>query len=326
MNIQRRLTAVAGLMGLLAAALPASAQVNYPDHPVRLLVALPPGGSVDTIARLVGRKLATVMGQPFVVDNRAGASGRIGLPMVAKAAPDGYTLTASPASFLTTNKSIFKSLPYDPQADFTPITKLANQAMVLVVNDRVKFPNARAVLEAAKARPGGLSYASSGDGSPQHLAALMFETRMKVQMTHVPYKGGALAINDLLGGNVDLLFAPLPEALPHLKGGKLTALALMSEERSSLIADVPTMREAGIDNMVMQIWIGLLAPAGTPRPIVDRLNREVHAILGSDDVKAQLRDAGMDVAPTTPEDFQRTIAQEIALHAELVKASGLEPQ
>lgn len=326
MNMRRALSALAGLMGLLAAALPASAQGNYPDHPVRLLVALPPGGSVDMIARLVGRRLGTVMGQPFVVDNRAGASGRIGLPMVAKAAPDGYTLTASPASFLTTNKSIFKSLPYDPQADFTPITKLADQSMVLVVNDRAKFPDAGAVLAAAKARPGGLSYASSGDGSPQHLAALMFETRMKVQMTHIPYKGGALAINDLLGGNVDLLFAPLPEALPHLKGGKLAALALMSDERSALVPDVPTMREAGIDNMVMQIWIGLLAPAGTPRPIVDRLNREVHAILRSEDVKAQLRDAGMDVAPTTPEDFQRTIAQEIAMHAELVKASGLEPQ
>jgi tripartite-type tricarboxylate transporter receptor subunit TctC len=326
MNTRRRLSALAGFLGLLAAALPAGAQSNYPDHPIKLIVALPPGGSVDTIARLVGRKLATVMGQPFVVDNRAGASGRIGLPMVAKAPPDGYTLMASPASFLTTNKSIFKSLPYDPLNDFTPITKLADQAMVLVVNDKAKFPDARAVFAAAKAKPGGLSYATSGDGSPQHLAALMFESRMNVQMTHIPYKGGALAINDLLGGNVDLMFAPLPEALPHLKGGKLAAVALMSDARSPLIADVPTMREAGIDNMVMQIWIGLLAPAGTPRAIVDRLNREVVAILASDDVKAQLREAGMDVAPTTPEAFQQTIVQEIAVHAELVKASGLEPQ
>ena len=328
MNTRLTLSALAGLLGLLAAALPAAAQAqaNYPDHPVRVIVALPAGGGVDMITRLVGRKLAAVTGQPFIVDNRAGASGRIGLPMVAKAAPDGYTLTASPASFLATNKSIFKSLPYDPQADFAPITKFANQAIVLVVTDRAKFPNAGAVLAAAKARPGALSYASSGDGSPQHLAALMFETRMKVQMTHIPYKGGALAINDLMGGNVDLLFAPLPEALPYLKAGKLTALAVMSDERSSLIADVPTMREAGIDNMVMQTWIGLLAPASTPRTIIDQLNREVHAILASDDVKAQLRDAGMDVAPTTPQEFQQIIARELALHSELVKASGLEPQ
>ena len=326
MNTRRRLSLLACALGLLAAALPAGAQGPYPDHAVKLIVALPAGGGVDIIARLVGQKLAAVTGQPFVVDNRAGASGRIGLPVVAKAAPDGYTLMASPASFLTTNKSIFKELPYDPQADFAPITKLANQSTVRVVKDKQKFANVGALLAAAKARPASLNYASSGDGSPQHLAALMFETRSQVRMTHVPYKGGALAINDLMGGNVDLLFAPLPEALPYLKSGRLTALALMSDQRSALIADVPTMREAGVPNMVMQTWIGLLAPAGLPRPLVDQLNRQVHAILRSEDVKKQLHDIGMDMAPTTPEQFQQTIAQEIALHAELVKAAGLVPQ
>jgi tripartite-type tricarboxylate transporter receptor subunit TctC len=291
-----------------------------------VMVALPAGGGVDMIARLVGQQLQASTGQPFIVDNRAGASGRIGLPVVAKASPDGYTLMASPASFLTTNKSIFKDLPYDPQADFAPITKLANQAMVLVVKDRKKFPNAAAVLAAAKAQPTLVTYASSGEGSPQHLAALMFETRGHLQMTHVPYKGGALAINDMLGGNVDLLFAPLPEALPHLKSGKLSALALMSDKRSPLIAEVPTMAEAGIPDMVMQTWIGLLAPARTPRPIVDALNRQVQAILLRDDIRQQLQDVGMEVAPTTPEQFQQTIAQEISLHAQLVKAAGLVPQ
>lgn len=326
MNTRRRISLLACALGLLATGMSAGAQGRYPDRPVKLIVALPAGGGVDIIARLVGQKLAGVTGQPFVVDNRAGASGRIGLPVVAKAAPDGYTLMASPASFLTTNKSIFKELPYDPQADFAPITKLANQSMVLVVKDKHKFSSAGALLAAAKAGPGSLNYASSGDGSPQHLAALMFETRAQVRMTHVPYKGGALAITDLMGGNVDLLFAPLPEALPYLKSGKLSALALMSDQRSPLIADVPTMREAGIPQMVMQTWIGLLAPAATPRPLVDQLNRQVHAILQSEDVKKQLQEIGMDVAPTTPEQFQQTIAQEIALHAELVKAAGLVPQ
>ena len=184
MNTHRRISLLACTLGLLAAAMPASAQSTYPDHPVKLLVALPAGGGVDIIARLVGQKLAAATGQPFVVDNRAGASGRIGLPVVAKAAPDGYTLMASPASFLTTNKSIFKELPYDPQADFAPITKLANQSMVLVVRDKQKFASAGALLAAAKAKPGALNYASSGDGSPQHLAALMFETRAGVKMTH----------------------------------------------------------------------------------------------------------------------------------------------
>jgi tripartite-type tricarboxylate transporter receptor subunit TctC len=326
MNTQRRISLLTCALGLLATALPAVAQGTYPDHPVKVIVALPAGGGVDIIARLVGQKLAAVTGQPFVVDNRAGASGRIGLPAVAKSAPDGYTLMASPASFLTTNKSIFKELPYDPQADFAPITKLANQSMVLVVRDKQKFASAGALLAAAKAKPGSLNYATSGDGSPQHLAALMFETRAQVRMTHVPYKGGALAITDLLGGNVDLLFAPLPEALPYLKTGKLTALALMSDKRSALIADVPTMGEAGIPNMVMQTWIGLLAPAATPRALVNQLNRQVHAILQSEEVKKHLYDIGMEMAPTTPEQFQQIIAQEIALHAELVKASGLVPQ
>lgn len=319
------LVSLAASLGLLAFS--AQAQTaSYPNHPVKVVVALPAGGGVDMIARLVGQQLQAGTGQPFIVDNRAGASGRIGLPSVAKASPDGYTLMASPASFLTTNKSIFKDLPYDPQADFAPITKLANQAMVLVVRDRKKFPNAAAVLAAAKAQPTVVTYASSGEGSPQHLAALMFETRGQLQMTHVPYKGGALAINDMLGGNVDLLFAPLPEALPHLKSGKLTALALMSDKRSPLIAEVPTMAEAGIPDMVMQTWIGLLAPARTPRPIVDALNRQVQAILLREDIKQQLQDVGMEVAPTTPEQFQQTIAQEISLHAQLVKAAGLVPQ
>ena len=286
MTIRRKLYALGCALGVLTMALPLAAQDKYPDRPVKVMVALPAGGGVDMIARVIGQRLAAEVGQPFVVDNKAGASGRIGLPVVAKAAPDGYTLMVSPASFLTTNKSIFKELPYDPEADFAPITKLANQSMVLVVKDKQKFPNAGAVLAAARVKPDNLTYASSGDGSPQHLAALMFETRMKVRMTHIPYKGGALAINDLLGGNVDVLFAPLPEALPYIKSGKLSALAIMGDKRSDLISDVPTMRESGIDNMTMVAWIGLLAPARTPRPIVDQLVRQVHAILGREDVKA----------------------------------------
>lgn len=326
MYARRSFSLLTFAVGALFATGHALAQDKYPDKPVKVMVALPAGGGVDMIARLVGQKLAATTGQPFVVDNRAGASGRIGLPVVAKAPADGYMLMVSPASFLTTNKWIFKSLPYDPEADFAPITKLANQSMVLVVNDKSKFPNAGAVLAAARARPNAVNYASSGDGSPQHLAALMFETRTRVKMTHIPYKGGALAINDLLGGNVDTLFAPLPEALPHIKSGKLTALAIMSPRRSALIPDVPTMKEAGIDNMLFETWIGMLAPAGTPRPLIDQLNRQVHVILDDPAVKKQLADAGMDVAPTTPEQFKGVIATESKLHAELVKASGLEPQ
>ena len=326
MKTRHALFSLVCALGVLTLTTSSLAQDKFPEQPVKLMVALPAGGGVDMIARLVGQKLTVVWGQPVVVDNRAGGSGQIGLPIVAKAAPDGYTLMASPASFLTTNKSIFKTLTYDPQADFAPITKLANQSTVLVVKDRQKFPTAAAVLAAARTKPEAVNFASSGDGSPQHLAALMFEARMKVKMLHVPYKGGALAINDLLGGNVDILFAPLPEALPHIKAGKLVGLAIMGDKRSDLIPDVPTMAESGINNMVMVTWIGLLAPAKLPRPLVDQINKQVHAILATDEVKAQLRAAGMDVAPNTPEQFKQIIADEIKLHAELVKAAGLVPQ
>lgn len=222
--------------GSTAMAQPASA---YPERPIKVMVALPAGGSADMIARVLSQKLAAELGQPLVVENKAGASGQIGTPLVARAPADGYTLMVSPASFLTTNKSIFKSLPYDPEADFAPISTLVNQPMVLVVKDKQKFPTVAAVLAAAKAAPGKLTYASSGDGSPLHLAALMFSTRTKADMLHVPYKGGAPAINDTLAGNVHMLFAVLPEALPHIQSGKLHALGVMSPQRAKMLAARP---------------------------------------------------------------------------------------
>lgn len=303
----------------------ALAQAKYPDRPVKVIVALPAGGSADMIARTVSQKLAASLGQAFVVDNRAGASGQIGMPVVAKSPADGYTLTVSPASFLTTNKSIFKSLAYDPEADFVPVSRLVNQPMVLVVHDKQKYPTVAALLAAAKAAPGKITFASSGDGSPQHLAGLMFETRTQARMLHVPYKGGAPAVNDTLAGVVDAMFAVLPEALPHVQSGKLHALALMSPQRSAVLPGVPTMAESGLQNLTLSAWVALLAPAGTPRPIVDQLNRAVHAALDAE-VRAKLAESGMEVAPGTPEELQRTIAQDIKLHAELVKAAGVVPQ
>lgn len=303
----------------------AHAQGAYPDRVVKIIVGLPAGGSVDMIARTLGQKLNAQMGQPFVIENRAGASGQIGMPAVAKAPADGYTLTVSPASFLTTNKSIFKSLPYDPEADFTPVSRLVNQPMVLVVKDKQKYPTAAAFLAAAKAVPRGITYASSGDGSPQHLGGLMFETRTQARMLHVPYKGGALAINDTLAGSVDAMFAVLPEALPHIQAGKLHALGLMSNQRSPVLPDVPTMAESGLAGLTLSAWIGLLAPAKTPRAVVDQLNRAVLTAMDAD-VKAKLAASGIEVAPSTPEELQRTIAADIKVHAELVKAAGLVPQ
>jgi tripartite-type tricarboxylate transporter receptor subunit TctC len=303
----------------------APAQSKYPDQTVKLIVALPAGGSVDMIARALGQKLNASMGVPFIVDNRGGASGQIGMPMVAKAAPDGYTLAVSPASFLTTNKSVFKTLPYDPEADFTPVTRLVNQPMVLIVKDKQKYPNVAALIAAAKAKPGGLTYASSGDGSPQHLGGLLFESRAKVKMLHVPYKGGALAINDTLAGTVDVMFAVMPEAVPHVASGKLHALGVMSPTRSPVMPQVPTMTEAGVADLNLSAWMALLAPAKTPRPIIDQLNRAVQAAFDPE-LKAKLAESGIEVATSSPEDLQRLIARDIQLHAELVKSAGLVPQ
>ena len=307
-------------------ATPALAQAGYPDRPVKVIVALPAGGSVDMIARLVSQKLAAETGQPFVVDNRAGGSGQIGVPLVARAAPDGYTLMVSPASFLTTNKSIFKALPYNPETDFTPVTKLVNQPMVLVVRDKSRFATAADVLAAAKATPGKLTYASSGDGSPQHLAGLMFTNRTGVQMLHVPYKGGAPAITDLMAGVVDMAFSPLPEALPHIKAGKLHPVGILSDKRASTAPDIPTLKESGINNVVLSAWVGLLAPAKTPQPVLDKLNQSVKTMLNSPDFKAKLHEAGMESAVDDPKPLQQVISEEIKIHAELVKAAGLVPQ
>ncbi len=325
MQTRRSALAFTGALGALSMAGEAFGQTKYPDQPVKIIVALPAGGGVDVIARNLAVRMGAELGQPFLVDNRAGGSGQIGMPVVAKAAPDGYTLTVSPASFLTTNKAIFKTLAYDPEADFAPVTRLVNQAMILVVKDRQKYPTFGAFLAAAKANPGKLTYASSGDGSPQHLAGLMFETRTQTKLLHVPYRGGALAINDTIAGVVDAIFAVMPEAVQHVKSGTLYPLAVMTANRSSIFPQVPTMVESGVSDLVLPTWIALLAPAKTPKPIIDQLNRSVLAAFDADN-RSKLAEIGMDVAPAGPEDLRALIARDLKLHAELVKAAGLVPQ
>ena len=322
-----RRTSLACAATLLALSLgnQAFAQAKYPDQPIKLIVALPAGGSVDMIARTLGQKLNTAFGQSVIVDNRGGGSGQIGMPLVAKAPADGYTLTVSPASFLTTNKSVFKALPYDPETDFAPITRLVNQPMVMVVKDKQKYPTVAAFIAAAKANPGKLTFATSGDGSPQHLGGLLFESRTQVKLLHVPYRGGALAINDLLAGTVDAIFAVMPEAVPHVKAGTLTALGVMSATRSPVFPQLPTMQEAGVADLNLSAWMGLLAPAKTPRAIIEQLNKAVVAAFDAD-TRAKLADSGIEVATSTPEELQRLIARDIKLHAELVKSAGLVPQ
>lgn len=318
----------AGALGLTSAwpLVPcARAQGRYPDKPVKIVVALPAGGSVDMVARTLADKLKAALGGTWIVDNRPGGSGQIGMPAVARSPADGTTLVVSPASFLTTNKSIFKSLQYDPEADFTPVSRLVNQPMLLVVKDKQKYASVAAMVAAARAAPGQLSYASSGDGSPQHLAGLMFETRTRTKLLHVPYRGGALAINDAIGGQVEAMFAVMPEAVPHVQAGRLHALGVMSPTRSPVMPQVPTMAEAGIADLSLSAWMALLAPARTPRVLVDELNRAV-AKAFDPELRSRLAESGIEVATSTPEELQALIARDIKLHAELVKAAGLVPQ
>ena len=285
----------------------------------------PAGGFPDTVARVMAKALTEKWNQQVVIDNRPGGNGAVAAQTVKAAPADGYTLTVSPASFLTTNKSIFKTLPYDPEADFIPVSRLVNQPMVLIVKDKQKYPTVAALLAAAKAEPGKITYASSGDGSPQHLGGLMFEARTKTKLLHVPYRGGALAINDTIAGTVDVMFAVMPEAVPHIQSGKLHALGVMSPTRSPVFTQVPTMAESGIVDLNLSAWMALLAPAKTPRAIVDQLNRAVQTALDAD-LKAKLAESGIEVSTSTPEDVQKLIARDIKVHAELVKAAGLVPQ
>jgi tripartite-type tricarboxylate transporter receptor subunit TctC len=323
-NRRTYLSAIAAFVALLSAA-PLLAQNKYPAQPIKVVVALPAGGGVDMLARTLGQKLSANLGQPVIVDNKAGGSGQIGMSQVAKAPADGYTITIAPLSFLATNKSIFKSLSYDPETDFVPITRLVTQPMVLVVKDRQKYPNVGAFLAAAKANPGKLTYASSGDGSPQHLVGLLFESHTRTNMLHVPYRGGALAINDLLAGTVDSVFAVMTEAMPFIKAGTLHPLGVMGQNRSQLFPQVPTMQEQGVANLSVELWIAMLAPANTPRPIVDQLNRAVRDAFDPE-MKAKLAETAMDVAPTSPEELRQLIAREIKLHSELLKGAGWVPQ
>jgi tripartite-type tricarboxylate transporter receptor subunit TctC len=301
------------------------AQNKYPSQPVKIIVALPAGGGVDMLARSLGQKLSANLGQPVIVDNKAGGSGQIGMSQVAKSPADGYTITIAPLSFLATNKSIFKTLSYDPEKDFAPITRLVTQPMVLVVKDKQKYPNAGAFIAAAKANPGGLTYASSGDGSPQHLVGLLFESHTRTKLLHVPYKGGALAINDLLAGTVDSVFAVMTEAMPFIKAGTLLPLGVMGQSRSQLFPQVPTMQEQGVTGLNVELWIAMLAPANTPRPIVDQLNRAVREAFDPE-LKAKLAETAMDVAPTSPEELRQLISREIKVHGDLLKTAGWVPQ
>ena len=319
MNSRLHRFALGALLALVATA--ASAQ-TYPTKPIRLVVPFPPGGATDILARDVAQKLTEAWGQQVIVDNRPGAGGNIGSELVAKSAPDGYTLEMGTVGTHAINASLYAKMPYDHVKDFVPVILVAGVPNVLVVNPAVPANSVAELIAYAKANPGKLNFASSGNGTSIHLSGELFKFMAGVQMTHVPYKGSAPALQDLIAGQVQLMFDNLPPSLPQIKAGKLRALAVTSLARAPALPDVPTMAEAGLPGYEASSWFGVLAPAGTPPAIVTKLNAEIAKWLATPEAKEKLSKQGANAAGGTPEDFAKHIAAETAKWAKVVKDSG----
>ena len=294
----------------------------YPSKPIRLVVPFPPGGSLDVVARAIGQKLSEAWGQPVVIDNRPGAGGNIGADVVAKSAPDGYTILEGALSTHAVNVSLYAKMPYDPIRDFAPITLVAVTPNVLVLNPSLPANSVGELIAYAKANPGKLSFGSGSNGSAGHLAGELFKTEAGVDMLHVPYKGGAPALQALLAGDTQLMFDNLANSMQLVRAGKLKAIAVTTAKRSALVPELPTLAETGLPGFDIYTWWGFLAPAGTPKEIIAKWNAEVTRILNTPDMRAFFAQQGAEPAPTTPEQFAALIRNEIPKYAKIIKDSG----
>jgi len=313
--IPAALIAAAGTLAIPALA------AEYPTKPIRLIVGFAPGGGTDTTARAIGSKLSELLGQQIIIDNRPGAAGNIAAELVAKATPDGYTLLMGTIAALAINPSLYTTkLPFDSIKDFAPITQAVDSTNILSLHPSVPANSVKELIALAKAKP--LNYGSSGVGGTGHLAGELFNTMAGVKMTHIPYKGGGPAMIDLVGGQVQLVFATAASAVPQIKAGKIKGLAVTTAKRSALMPNLPTISEAGLPGFDANNWYGVLAPAKTPRPIILRLNSEIAKVLAMPDVKNFLFNQGLDPAPGTPEQFGAYIKSEMTKWAKVVKASG----
>ncbi len=321
-NPTSRRRAMTLLLAAAALSAPALAQ-SWPDRPIRMVVGFAPGGFTDVLARLLGQKLSERLGQPVLVENKPGAAGTLGADLVAKSKPDGYTLLLGHSNSNAVAPALYPRLPYDVVRDFTPVIRVATTPLLLTVNASVPATDVRSFVALAKSRKDGLSYASSGNGSAQHLAAARFMLATRTQMTHVPYKGSGQAIVDLLAGTVDVNFESPPNVLPHLQSGKLKALAITSARRSPLLPDVPTLAEAGVPNAEMLQWFAVLAPAGLPQPILGRLNSELNSILSQPDVVDKIASQGGEIIGGTPKAFVDFLPRDAAAWAQLVKEADI---
>ena len=310
------------LLALAALAFAAAAHAQpYPNRPVKIIVPFGPGGFTDVAARILQKELAPALGQPIVIENRPGAGSTIGTDAVAKAAPDGYTLVMISTAHVI-SPHLYKQVPYDPLKDFTPVMKLAEGPYVLVVHPSLPAKSVSELVALAKAQPGTIDYASSGNGSAQHLVGALFTTMAGVKLNHVPYKGSNQAMNDVIGGQVKVSFVGVPNALPNLNNGKLKALGVSTAKRYAELPDVPSIAEAGVPGYDATIWLGLLAPPGTPRDVVMKINAEITRVLSNPEAKKLMASAGVDVATSTPEEFARLMQVELDRWGKVVKETG----
>lgn len=322
-QVSRR-TICLGMLAALNATLAAPAianETNWPTKPIKLVVGYAAGGATDVVARLVATRMGTELGQPVVVDNRTGANSNVGAELVARAPADGYTLYVFTIAN-TINATLYNKLGYDPAKDFEPIGLIAKIPNLLVVNPSLPVQSVQEYIKFAKESKDGITFASSGSGSSIHLSGEMFKMKTGLNMLHVPYRGSAPAVSDLLGGQVQSMFDNSPSAMPHVKAGKLRALAITSKERSPLLPDVPTVAESGFPGFEVQSWFGMSAPAGTPAPVIKRLNAALNTALNDPAIKQRLVDMVATSSPGTPDDMRKFVTSELKGWNEVVKASG----
>ena len=325
-NLQRRRVVRALSIAATGIGLPWTAQAQsaaYPDKPVRFVVPYPPGGGTDVIARIVQERFQALLGQPILIDNKGGAGGSVGTELVARAAPDGYTVLFTLSSH-TINPAIFPKLTFDTVKDFESVGLVASLPQILVANPQVPANTIADLVALAKAKPDSLSYASVGNGSPGHLAGELFKLRTGTQMTHIPYRGGGPAVTDVMGGQVPLLWVSIPAAAQFVKAGKLKPLGVSTLKRSAAFPDVPTLQEAGIADFEVDSWYAMFVPARTPKPVIERLNKALNSIVGEPAIREKLLAQGAEGVGGTPEALTRTVAAELPKWAKLAKDASIK--
>ena len=326
MRTSRLLSAAAVLVSAFVWPLAGLSQGSYPERPIRLVVPFAPGGVTDTSGRLIAETLSKRLGQQVFVENKPGASGNIGTQSVATAAPDGYTLVLAFDGTMVINPHVFASVPFNALKDFAPVGKIGDATLIIVANPAFPAKTLQELIAVSKKEPKGVAYGTSGVGGTPHIAGELLNQRTGANLVHIPYKGGGQAMADALGGNIPLVFTAVAGAMPHLKSGKLVPIAVSSRTRSPSLPDAPTFIESGVRDFDVSSWVGILAPAKTPRTIIERLNRELNAVLKDPEVVEKLAGMGITATPGTPEQFTEQMNGDLAKYGQVVKAAGIKAE